>query len=129
VILGQALIIMVLVVMRVYMLVLVAGCQGRLVLGNIMETTRGMGVVVDMQQITQLAILLHGIDLHVTRLVQVDLGVMVEPIFRRSSRDFEPLSAALCVGIVGYNNRSRRLTRLVIGSSLYIPRILLLTHL
>jgi hypothetical protein len=50
-----------------------------------METTRGMGVVIDMQQITQLAILLHGIDLHVTRLPQVDLGVMVEPIFRRSS--------------------------------------------
>jgi hypothetical protein len=129
VILGQALIAMVLVVMRLYMLVLVAGCQRCLVLGNIMETTRGMGVVIDMQQIIQLAILPHGIDLHVTRLVQVDLGVMVEPIFRRSSRDFEPLSAALCVGIVGYYNWSRRSTRLVIGSSLYIPQIFILTHL
>jgi hypothetical protein len=64
VILRQALIVMVLVVMRLYMLVLVAGCQRCRVLGNIMETTRGMGVVIDMQQITQLAILLHGIDLY-----------------------------------------------------------------
>ena len=108
---------------------LVVGCQGCLVLSNNVETTRGMGVVIDTQQIIQPAILLHGTDPDATRLVQVDLGVMVEPIFRRSSQDFEPLNVALCVGIVDYNNWLRRSIRLAIGSSLYILQIFPLTLL